>query len=92
MDKPNRTEQAISWVVVVISIVMIGKKILLTKILISSFKILDFGPVPVTSIRLTPNSLANLRTEGLAWAVENCCSSMGGKAPATFKIGFVGLY
>ncbi len=49
----------------------------LTKALISSPTIRPFAPVPVTKLKSTPNSRANLRAEGPAWALANPASLIG---------------
>ena len=49
-----------------------------TKAFTSSLSILDLEPVPLTSIRFTPSSLANFLIEGLACAFEKESSSILG--------------
>src|SRR5690606_41586550 len=51
----------------------------LTNDLTSSGVMRDFGPVPLTRLRSTPSSRANLRSDGLAYARAKPASSMGGR-------------
>src|SRR5258708_10802499 len=52
---------------------------LFTNPLTSSCVIRPLKPLPLTRVRSTPSSRANLRTDGPAWAAENPGSLIGGR-------------
>ncbi len=63
----------------------------MTKAWTSSLRIRPLEPVPSIRPRSAPSSRANLRTDGLAWALENAASSMGAPAPGASAGGDAGV-
>ena len=61
-----------------------------TKACTSPGRIRPFGPLPVTFVRSTPSSRANLRTEGLACGLKEAGSAVGSKGTGPIRVGSAG--